>query len=291
MEEIISKNKIILSRKGFDSGFGGYPSPILSDGTLLSMPIPCRSDSIKFSDLDYNGRSYYEILKDFLPGNTIVNNGNRESLTPETACHLDPDIYRPVYKRDNSWKPLFGQIGNSQIHLKKQGVKEGALFLFFGWFRNIQNNRFVGPHIHVVFGYFEIEKVIETIEDPFEEWMKYHPHFQNKYMEVKSNTVYVARKNLSFNKKLPGAGVFKFDDSLVLTKESYSRSRWDLPSIFKSVEISHHPNPWRINPKTGEEYFQSATIGQEFVVKDDSKQKIINWAKNLIEENIIMSFG
>ena len=28
--------KIILSRKGFDSGYGGYPSPILPDGTLTN---------------------------------------------------------------------------------------------------------------------------------------------------------------------------------------------------------------------------------------------------------------
>ena len=32
--------KIILSRKGFDSENGGYPSPILPNGTLLSIPIP-----------------------------------------------------------------------------------------------------------------------------------------------------------------------------------------------------------------------------------------------------------
>ena len=32
--------KVILSRKGFDSSNGGCPSPILPDGTLLSLPIP-----------------------------------------------------------------------------------------------------------------------------------------------------------------------------------------------------------------------------------------------------------
>ena len=32
--------KIILSRKGFDSGYGGMPSPILPNGIMLSMPIP-----------------------------------------------------------------------------------------------------------------------------------------------------------------------------------------------------------------------------------------------------------
>jgi len=32
--------KFILSRKGFDSKSGGYPSPIFPDGSLISLPIP-----------------------------------------------------------------------------------------------------------------------------------------------------------------------------------------------------------------------------------------------------------
>lgn len=32
--------KVILSGKGFDSSYGGQASPILPDGTLLSLPIP-----------------------------------------------------------------------------------------------------------------------------------------------------------------------------------------------------------------------------------------------------------
>ena len=40
--------KIILSRKGFDSGYGGCPNPILPDGTLLSLPIPSRNEKVKY---------------------------------------------------------------------------------------------------------------------------------------------------------------------------------------------------------------------------------------------------
>jgi hypothetical protein len=32
--------QLVLSRKGFDAGWGGRPSPILPDGRLLSIPIP-----------------------------------------------------------------------------------------------------------------------------------------------------------------------------------------------------------------------------------------------------------
>ena len=45
--------KVILSRKGFDSQYGGMPSPILPDGTMLSLPIPSKDDNIKYSDLNY----------------------------------------------------------------------------------------------------------------------------------------------------------------------------------------------------------------------------------------------
>jgi len=45
--------KVILSRKGFDSQYGGMPSPILPDGTLLSLPIPSKTD------MNYNIKTEY----------------------------------------------------------------------------------------------------------------------------------------------------------------------------------------------------------------------------------------
>ena len=48
--------KVILSRKGFDSSNGGCPSPILSDGTLLSLPIPS-ADRDTYDDLSYQSVS------------------------------------------------------------------------------------------------------------------------------------------------------------------------------------------------------------------------------------------
>ena len=40
--------KVILSRKGFDSSYGGTASPILPDGTLLSLPIPSKAETVKY---------------------------------------------------------------------------------------------------------------------------------------------------------------------------------------------------------------------------------------------------
>ena len=50
--------RVILSRKGFDSQYGGMPSPILPDGTLLSLPIPSKTDmETKYRDLYYGNSS------------------------------------------------------------------------------------------------------------------------------------------------------------------------------------------------------------------------------------------
>ncbi len=93
--------KIILSRKGFDTTSGGCPSPILPDGTLLSLPIPDEED-IKYSDLQYNGFSYDRILTGLNPGAVY------------SGCHLDPDIREGVriVPVDN-WRPAFGQTGSA----------------------------------------------------------------------------------------------------------------------------------------------------------------------------------
>jgi len=84
---------------------------------------------------------------------------------------------------------------------------------------------------------------------------------------------------LTWDKNKSGAGVFKFNDNLVLTKKGFSRSRWELPSFFKGIKISRHSeNSWK---KEG--YFKSVDIGQEFVIEDNDN--VENWAKQIISNN------
>jgi hypothetical protein len=107
--------------------------------------------------------------------------------------------------------------------------------------------------------------------------MRGHPHLIRKRRISANNTIYIARDRLSWNSDIPGGGVFQFDQSLVLTKEGLSRSRWSLPDFFRSVYISHHSeDSWK------DGYFQSATIGQEFVI--ESSEEVEDWARGLIEE-------
>lgn len=81
----------------------------------------------------------------------------------------------------------------------------------------------------------------------------------------------MAKDHLSWNKQLPGAGTFKFNKILVLTKNKLTRSKWLLPEFFKTAEISfHNKNSWK------DGYFKSAAIGQEFVIKDNQEVEECN---------------
>lgn len=262
--------KIILSRKGFDSGYGGQPSPILPDGTMLSLPIPAKNDELKFTDLKYDGRSYYDIITGLKPGGKI-----KESY----KCHIDPDLRYDAIKRKKSWKPLFGQTGGAQGHLVKQGVGIGDLFLFFGWFKEAEiiNDRIQyiknAPDIHAIFGYLEIGKIY-TAADQLPAYAGYHPH-AGRFEIEKNNCIYEASDKLGIYNSLPGAGCFKFNKKHVLTKDGEPRSRWDLPECFKKVNISYHTAD-----SFKDSYFDSAKIGQEFVI--ECNNEVICWAKNIV---------
>ena len=57
--------RIVLSRKGFDSKAGGTASPIFSDRSLFSIPIPQKHKSpTRYQDLKFKERSGYEILQE-----------------------------------------------------------------------------------------------------------------------------------------------------------------------------------------------------------------------------------
>jgi Nucleotide modification associated domain 3 len=278
--------KIILSRKGFDSSAGGFPSPILPDGTLLSLPIPDTEEIFRYSELNYGGMDYCDIMSQ-LNMQTLFLENSKIDLNENTRCHFDPDIRISTMEHSINWRGLFGQMGAAQGHLRIQEVEKGDLFLFFGWFRKtiLLNGKYnydpkdkVGKHI--IFGYLEIDevKLIQNKSD-YKDWMLYHPHLKDNLIGVNQNTLYIAKEKLSFSSNHKGYGVFNYNDSLVLTKEGKSRSKWELPDLFKSKSISHHTSDsWK------KEYFQSVNRGQEFVIEESTE--VENWAKQLIINNL-----
>jgi len=273
--------KAIFSRKGFDSVCGGFPSPILPYGEMISLPIPS-GDSLRYSDLKIkNEITYCELMKQLRL--MIKTNDEWHRINEETTCHLDPDIHENMIDRKPGWRSCFGQSGSAQGHLKNQGVCKNDLFLFFGWFRKTKfcNDKLEYDPLergkHAIFGYFQIDEIVKVDREyRVPDWMSYHPHASESSKSNDSNTIYIARPKLSWNSLLPGSGRFEFREDLVLTKQGHSRSKWCLPDCFSDAEISfHNRDSWK------EGYFQSASIGQEFVIKDN--KNVEEWAKNLIK--------
>ena len=278
--------KVIFSRKGFDTQFGGFPSPILPDGRLLSLPIPNKRDDIAYSHLLLNdGGNYYDLMMG-LRG-MVKYDKTWHDLKKNTTCHLDPDLYEDIFPRKKGWKPIFGQTDAAQTHLKNEGVNEDDLFLFFGTYRQTE---FLGSQLrfvpqdkpkHIIFGYLQIDEILKVDESqkiPY--WMEYHPHANARRRVGKNNTIYISRDNLSWNSKLKGSGIFKFKECLVLTMDGYSKSRWYLDDIFRNVRISCHTDKhWK-----PEGYFQTNGIGQEFVVHAD--KKVEKWVTKLFNQSI-----
>ena len=264
--------KIILSRKGFDSSNGGMPSPILPDGTLLSLPIPFTEETQLYDELFYKDQSYKDIILELNP------------RFRDQRCHLDPDIYKNIVKvRDKEWNACFGQSHAAQTHLENSGVDVGDIFLFFGWYKQTEfvNNKlkFVrgAPDLQVIFGYLEVGEKCTSDKDI--DKLVWHPHSKGPSRFYRPNAIYTATKFL-MNTNLPGYGTFKISKDLILTKEGLSRAKWNLPNVFRGKPMTYHSDK-----SQKEDYFQSAMIGQEFVVESDSE--ITSWVLDIIKRHIV----
>lgn len=263
--------KVIFSRKGFDSQYGKMPSPVLPDGTLLSLPIPSKTDAeTKFTDLYHGNSSYYDIIHSLTPNSNIKE---------KYSCHLDPDIRKAIIDRPTGWKPAFGQEKTALRHLQKQGVGIGDLFLFFGWFKQTEyiagqlRYKKDAPDWHVIYGYLQVGEIIDTPTN-IPVWLYKHPHAKKERWNS-PNTIYTASPELSFLPQLPGAKCLQFSNKLVLTKEKCSRSTWNLPDFFWQIPISYNANSWK------EDCFISAAKGQEFVF--EANDNALEWIIKIIQ--------
>lgn len=263
--------KIILSRKGFDSSNGGCPSPIMPDGTLLSMPIPSEDDKETYGDLEYKGLKYSELLDQLKPRNDFGH------------CHVDPDIRDNRIKKIPGWIPAFGQVSSAQGKLINAGIEKGDIFLFFGWFRRVElvngAYRFVPrskggfydhADLHVIYGYLQIGDIYNTKSD-FSKF-KWHPHAS--YVS-EPNAIYSASKNLSLNPELSGVGTLDYRKDRVLTMEDRNRGTW-IPYPFLMPE--HISDKRKNSSKDGGLYYNG--IWQELVVYESDG--LMDWVQSVI---------
>jgi len=274
--------KVILSRKGFDSSYGNWPSPILDDNTMVSLPIPHDNGGYRYNEIYWNGNESYADLM----------NGLHIEI-PDGLAHPDPDLNRSCHPhRHSDWRPAFGQDdgliarprrSRPQTHLRKNHVGPGDLFLFYGWFADYRERRGHSRPVgkHVIWGYLLVDRLVQITGEngqPYptghelEPWSD-HPHLRyNPDDGIGNNTLYISSHDMSNLKKrntsdsdkykephkinaianLPGAGIFNFNESsvtdygLVLTREEQSnKSFWKLPKFFYPEQDNEENNPNR----------------------------------------------
>lgn len=282
--------RLILSRKGFDSSSGGCASPILPDGRLLSLPIPSSNGLVSYRELHFDGVDVADLVSDLTAG----------AHGADHLAHLDPDLASASVPRPSAWRPAFGQVDTAQIHLANQGVGDGDLFLFFGWFREVERAagrwafRRGAPDLHVLFGWLQVGQTLDVAAGReaalrIHPWLRTHPHLSSTAVP---NVVYVAADQVRLPGvnagTLPGAGVFpSIHPDLVLTRPGQRlRSHWRLPAFFYPRDgrppLSYHDQLVRWTPEENGVGLQTVGRGQEFVLDLAAYPEAVSWALNIV---------
>ena len=283
--------KLVLSRKGFDSGYGGVPSPVFADDSMTSLPIPGGRLPRTYADMRHPGGSVGELVAEL----------TKNRIRPFFPAHLDPDLWEGSLPRLPGWKPAFGQERAAQSHLANNGVGPGDLFLFFGWFRRLPpasgpsvRGRTAEEDMHVMFGWLQVGEVLDVGPDlaghaRARPWLADHPHLN--WHAAPGNTIYVASDRLVVGGSDlgPGGGVFgRYRDSLRLTAPgARSRMDWTLPGWFLPADgptLTYHGDPGRwIRRDDDTCSLRSVSRGQEFVFDCDcaDAEGCLDWLRDL----------
>lgn len=237
--------KLILSRKGFDSGTGKAPSPIV-EGRLVSLPIPA----------DKNSETTYHNLG----LGDLVAKQTRGRITGAHLCHADPAFH--------GGRCALGQTGAAQSHLQKQGVGIGDTFLFFGLFDNPDTQRCE----HWIFGYLIVEAMrpVGTAPKPaaLPEGISYpHPHSLGAWHA--NDMIYLGE----------GACGPRAHSGLRLTANNGLTSIWRVPDWMKSCGLSYHGRPERW---LGDGTLKTVGRGQEFVCDLSNSSEGRKWVARII---------
>ncbi|QTF93500.1 hypothetical protein [Halomonas sp. BM-2019] len=283
--------KLILSRKGFDSSAGGVPSPIFPDGRLLALPIPDGQSLIRYRDIAFDGATLGDLVAPLTRG----------KITQDDGAHLDPDLIEAMLPRRPGWRPIFGQTGPAQGHLRNHGVGPGDLFLFFGLFRRVERLNGTWRWVpdarprHLIWGWLQVESVVPVDEARSSDyaWATYHPHFQRP--GEPNNVVYLASRRLrleglceGLGETLPGAGAFpRFAPQRQLTAPGATQtSHWRLPAWCypegDRTPLSYHANRQRWRKHADQVELKAVARGQEFILDGEEYPEAWPWVRDLI---------
>ncbi len=279
--------KVILSKKGLDSSNSIKPITI-NNKQMLFLPIP--------SDNNYDTERYSEIFIDkisllyYCKEMGIDYGYIKEKEVPingTTNCHLDPQLLDYFgyadFKGSDKFKGNFGQVLSAQKHLENSKVQVNDLFLFYGWYndKNKPNGK------HTIFGYLQIGEIIKVNEltpDQKQDiinkypWLHHQPHW---YSKETNNTIYIARETCTFDKKIKGYGMFKYNNKLDLTANDMTlKTCWKIPKL-KNCKVSFKDKNGHSNfNELGQ--FRVADRCQELVIEECPQAE--KWAINLIKK-------
>jgi hypothetical protein len=277
--------RLILSRKGLDSSSGGCPSPVLPDGSLVSLPIPDKRSPVRYADLTWRNRNLGDVVAELTGG----------KVRREFRAHLDPDVREELLPHVTGWRPALGQHGAAQGHLRNHGVGVGDLFLFWGLFRRVDEDlRWSGAPEHRVWGWLQVaevapvDAVVRRATSSWA-WASRHPHLA--FAEDATNTLYVAAERLRLpglgRRGIPGAGSIDVTiDRHRLTECGAPRaSHWTLPIDFLPggrPPLTYHRDLARWCRQGDAAHLQVAARGQEFVLDLDLYPGVAEWAIAMI---------
>lgn len=251
--------RIIFSRKGFDSGSGGKPSPIV-DGVPVSLPIPgTRDEPFTYADV------HHPTAGSLAPYAEEITKGR---VTGRNPAHYDPQL---------PWEPgmaSLGQQGAAQTHLTNQNVQPGDVIIFFGLFRDYTAPRGhldAKPH-HRIFGAMTIDQLCVLGEEAHPgHWRELglpqpHPHTERRHM-LANNAIWIGQGQLARN-----AG-----SDLRLTKVGAAPSVWTVPKWLTRHGLSYHDNPER----WWEDQLNLVARGQEFVSDVGEDPEALSWLRHV----------
>lgn len=302
--------KIVLSRKGLDSGSGyGYSRFDPETGRYIWVPIPMTTEeqslpnSTRYEDV--------QIRPDYLPGIHATN--LRELIeveelgysrkTKEVArncAHVDPWLGPCPWLADASNHPVgaFGQSDKAQKHLGNRSVGEGSLFLFYSRFVPIirGENRMGIPAYkkgaYFLYGWLKVGEVADCISKIGNETLKQrHPHATDAHFSTYPNTrIYLPARLLSDTSRIEGCGYFPtLCKELLLSSPEHDHlhtpSVWKLPAFFGLTKPTYIRERRWVPTDGGAAYFVwTKGRGQEFVF--DSSPEFAKWFSDIVKASL-----
>lgn len=292
--------KIILSKKGVDSSNFSEPIEAKEGEELFFMPIPSLKEKHKYQDIMHcPGKSLLDVA------NENCKNGKFKIQIPiktlqqdnKVGCHLDPQV--KDYFGQKKFLASFGQAESAQSYLENNEVGLKDLFLFFGWYYDIDEKR----DKQVIWGYMQVGDILTFQEDgkvdskilgqnlsreyveskyPF---LKNQPHWINKenYPYSRRNTIYIASEFFNNDHSIKGFGVFKYDKEKELdltAKNAKCKSQWQVERL-KNVCVQYKKGNGEQYQFDDNGYISIAKgFGQEFVIDGEKAEK---WAFDIIK--------